>query len=174
MRLFLAVRPSPEVLQFALFTQDTLRSVIDRQGVRFAAPTKMHLTLAFLGDDADPETTIATANRFLPGSGKLSLTVGGIGTFPSAERPKTIWLGVHGADLGRLAATTQQEYALPETPYVGHLTLARVSPGSKTVGRLLMPLADNNQEMISWEATEVELMLTLPNGEYETLGRYFL
>lgn len=168
-RLFIALWPSAEATEQILDYQSALRTAITRQGVRFTAPDRIHLTLLFLGDNQD---TDQARERFLtirPRS--LDLTTGNLGAFPSMYRPRTIWLGVSADGLeehaGQITQALGSECAATEDPFVPHLTLARVSPGSKAVGRILM---DNEQLLaplsICWTTSELTLVESLPGGSY--------
>jgi len=172
MRLFLAIRLPDEVLSRTLEVQSALKDRITRQGVRFTPPHKIHLTLAFLGNDLEPEEADRIA-RGVDFSNALSLSLGSVGAFPDMNRPKTVWFGVDGEGLGQLAGRLGEAFGLPLSQFVGHVTLARVSPASKAVGRLLRDFAAEAANA-TWLATEVELIASLPSGEYETLNRYAL
>jgi 2'-5' RNA ligase len=177
MRLFLAIRLPEDAMGRACEVQEALRERITRQGVRFTAPHKMHLTLAFLGNDLEPEEAHRVAAATLAGRRALHLELAGLGAFPHMERPKTIWLAVQGEGLGELAAQLARAFALGDAPFVGHVTLARVSPASKAVGWLLREYVRELRapsQPIDWLASEVELIASLPGGEYETLQRYSL
>lgn len=175
MRLFLAISLSEGALQRACDVQTQLRSRITRQGVRFTAPHKIHLTLAFLGNGLEPDEADRTTGAAAPGDGPLQLTLGGIGAFPGLARPKTIWLGVSGDGLSGLAGRVGAAFGLDPAPFAGHVTLARVSPASKAVGRLLQAfLREADRADVSWIAEELHLIASHPNGEYELLRSYRL
>lgn len=101
-------------------------------GLRLPAAAQMHLTLHFLGeaelDRADAVLRPAPSPRF-------SLTLEGVGQFPSAGGSVTLWAGVrknpellvlHGA----IGAALVREGFRPESrPYAPHITLARWEPG---------------------------------------------
>jgi 2'-5' RNA ligase len=174
MRLFLAIRPPTSVIEFAVATQELLSPTILRQGVRFSAPQKMHLTLGFLGDEMDVHKAKDTCASIFPAFGKLALEVGGLGGFPNMDRPKSIWMGVSGEGLEQLSEMIRQAFNLDESTFQGHLTIARVSPGSKAVGRALASFSQTYSSALKWGAADVELLATAPNGEYEVLSRYSL
>jgi 2'-5' RNA ligase len=174
MRLFLAIRLPEPVIQFAVELQERLKPAIARQGVRFASPAKMHLTLAFLGDDMDPDRADSIARSCLAGRGPVQLASGTLGAFPDVARPRAIWLGVNGFGLTELVASLSQALELKDEPYQGHITLARVSPGSKAVGKALKPFLLQDREAITWRVDEVDLLTTGPDGDYQKLNQYFL
>lgn len=94
-----------------------------------------HLTLLFLGE-VPPERTGPIVAALAPvgaGTAPFDLTLDGVGAFPSAERPRVVWLGAtEGAEpLARLARDVRTALAgegEPDRrdPFVPHLTLFRV------------------------------------------------
>ncbi len=118
----------------------------DRETSRTSAPE--HLTLLFLGEipaERVPPIVAALAPvgaRTAP----FDLTLEGIGAFPSAERPRVVWMGATaGADaLVRLAAEVRAALADEGEPgrrdtFVPHLTLFRVrSPDDRRRARDLL------------------------------------
>jgi 2'-5' RNA ligase len=159
---------------------DRLKEALSRQGVRFTATDKIHLTVRFLGnvdEDRFPEAVSALAAN-LAGMQAPELTVAGLGAFPSANRPGIVWAGVQG-DIALLHSRTTEatdDFAEKEEtkPYHPHLTLARVSPPSQKVGRALQPLlAEFGDEVLArWTPTELVLVQTMPGGQYETRAAF--
>lgn len=106
----------------------------DHGRVRWVSTAGLHLTLKFLGS-TDPgrlaavrEVVAATAVEARP----AELGLRGVGAFPSAGRPRVLWMGlVHGREeLAGIAAGLDARLAPlgwpPETrPFRAHLTLAR-------------------------------------------------
>jgi RNA 2',3'-cyclic 3'-phosphodiesterase len=100
---------------------------------RSSAPE--HLTLLFLGEVTN-ERVGTIEQALLPVGARLApfdLTLEGVGAFPSAERPRVVWVGatVGASELGRLArevrsALAGEAAASREDPFVPHLTLLRV------------------------------------------------
>lgn len=139
-RTFIAVDVSPEVQIMARrLIQKLTQAGVD---YRWVAPENMHLTLKFLGNIQDREVpdvcravTSAVAN--LP---PISVTVRGLGAFPSRARPRILWMGIeHGHD--ELIALQQAvEAALhplgflrERQDYRPHLTLGRQPAGQRDV-----------------------------------------
>ncbi len=100
-------------------------------GLRLIPTAQMHLTLHFLGEM--PVEPVVVALTGFAGS-TFTLTVDGVGCFPSAARPSILWTGfrqsleltnLHKA-LGAALATTGFQ---PESrSYHPHITLARCRP----------------------------------------------
>jgi 2'-5' RNA ligase len=125
-----AVRTKLEALQRSL-AQGT-------EEARWVGPDAFHLTLAFLGDVADPDLNtvclaVAESVRKQP---RFSLQVRGLGAFPDAGRPRVLWAGIDG-DLEALAsvqraafdAATRAGYRPADERFHPHVTLARLKPG---------------------------------------------
>jgi 2'-5' RNA ligase len=99
----------------------------------------MHLTLQFLGEvPADTINDVCLAvTEAVADCEPLELEIRGLGAFPNARRPRTIWLGV-AAGCEELAAVQKRaQKALkklgfkPESrAFSPHLTLGRVREGT--------------------------------------------
>ncbi len=116
---------------------------------RWVEPEKFHLTLAFLGDVPDADLTllcrtVADAVLSFP---PFELSLEGLGVFPDPTRPRVVWAGVTGSDLEQLsvtqkavaAAVASVGYPLEDDRFSPHITLGRLKPGARAVGRLLPP-----------------------------------
>jgi RNA 2',3'-cyclic 3'-phosphodiesterase len=94
-----------------------------------------HLTVQFLGE-VSPERVGAISSALreaVAGFPPFDLTLAGVGAFPSAERPRVVWMGAtDGADraraLARRVATALTPVGFPPESgdFVPHLTLFRV------------------------------------------------
>jgi 2'-5' RNA ligase len=134
-RLFVAL-PVPESVRGAIAAgQDELRQKLAPGSVRWTPADQLHLTLRFLGEvDAgrvtDLTNDLQTACAPLPA---FDLVASGLDFFPHAQKPRVLWVGV--ADAGAallnlwaaaLAATNPYAAEVPESQYVGHITIGRV------------------------------------------------
>ena len=154
------------------------------EGARWVGPEAFHLTLAFLGDVADPDLNavclaVAGSVRNLP---RFSLEVRGLGAFPDAGRPRVLWAGIEG-DLDALAAVrraafdaaTLAGYRPADERFHPHVTLARLKPG-RGASADLGPLIERRR---AWRAgafpadTVITFAsTTTPDGPaYASLGR---
>jgi 2'-5' RNA ligase len=177
-RAFVAVVPPPAALATAGEAVNALRGTY--AGVTWVPVERMHLTLAFLGDVTDDVAArvgsgLAEAVRdVLP----FALRVEGGGAFPRAARPNVLWAGVTG-DVDALDALARKAFrvaraagvAMERTPYVPHLTVARVRrrdlDGSAAVAALDAVRGE------PWQVTEAVLMRSHlgPKPSYEPLAR---
>lgn len=155
MRLFVAVRPPPEVVA-------TLAALArpERRGLRWTPPEQWHVTLRFFGPvDAD----------------QVGAAVRGVAEAAAAEPPASARLGPEVGRFGRrvlhvpvaglesLAAAVVSRTAdvgLPPDPrpFAGHLTLARNRGKASLAGLAGAGVAAR------WEVDEVAVMASVPQA----------
>jgi 2'-5' RNA ligase len=135
-RTFIAL-PLPGALRTKLEAiQKALAPKVD--GARWVGPDAFHLTLAFLGDVADPDLNavcLAVAESVRE-QRRFTLEVRGLGAFPGAGHPRVLWAGIEG-DLDALAAVQRAAfdaairagYRPADERFHPHVTLARLKPG---------------------------------------------
>ena len=121
--------------------------------VKWVAAENLHLTLKFLGEVPTIElaeicqrVTSAVAN-----CDPLEMVFDHVGAFPSAERPRTLWMGVGADDEAVLQVHEQVEQALMEMGFRGehrqfhpHVTLGRLRSSLATSGALAEVLQTAN------------------------------
>jgi len=147
LRTFIAVEIDDRLRATAAKVAEELRAA--RADVSWVAPHNMHLTLKFLGDVAEdriPRIGDALAEA-LAGAAPFELELLGVGAFPNAARPRTIWLGTGSgkAQLDLLAerveaAVTRLGFPPEDRPFHGHLTLGRVRRASPALAELALML----------------------------------
>jgi 2'-5' RNA ligase len=107
--------------------------------VRWVHDEGLHLTLKFYGEVA-PERleVIEEAVRFAgKGTGTLALRLDELGAFPSAARPRVLWMGIEAPPAltllhERLERTGEAIGFPPEgKPFQAHVTLGRVREGHR-------------------------------------------
>jgi RNA 2',3'-cyclic 3'-phosphodiesterase len=162
-RLFVSLRPPPDVLDALARTVSDLRTT---------RPDQWHVTLAFLGEVADPQPLVPALDLAAAATAPLELRLRGGGFF---RGPGVLYAGLAGDvdGLRRLAgrvqgAVRQAGVDLEERPYRPHLTVAR---------RLRRdPGVLEGHESRSWTATELELVRSrlAATVEHEVLSRHRL
>lgn len=137
-RIFVAVQVAPHI-------RGALASIPDRLGtasrmLRWVPPDNLHLTLRFLGEITGTQAArVAEAARQAARTAMpFSITLAGLGAFPSPRRPRVVWVGIaDGADrLTALAGALEEEIVhrkFPREPrsFQPHLTVARVRAGGR-------------------------------------------
>lgn len=157
----------------------------DIPNARWTDPKAFHITLAFLGDVDDTELNAVcrsvehAAARFEP----FELRLEGLGAFPNAERPRTIWAGLTGPGLEPLKeiqqavfnAVREAGYPPPDDRFSPHVTLGRLKPGrdpSPELGALMRHYA--RWSAGSFPVTDVVTFASHPTPEgpsYTALAR---
>jgi len=175
MRLFFALDLPERV-------KETLADVQERYKVlrgSWTAPSKLHLTLAFLGEQ--PEEALPLLQRIgvevAEGRAAIQLRTAALGGFPRSREARVLWLGLEpNPSLGALAwdlqaALAAKRVALDRKPFAAHLTLARFrSP-------LDIALLDSAPEPLAFDARELVLYrshLLAKGARYEALGIFRL
>lgn len=137
MRLFAAL-PIPDPARSAIIAYlDGLRRT--DWPVRWIKPEGIHLTLKFYGEVV-PERldVIEEALRFaVVGTGPIPLRITELGAFPTASRPRVLWIGVDAPPAlellqDRLERGGEEIGFPPEgVPFQPHVTLGRVREGHR-------------------------------------------
>ena len=144
LRTFVAIEIPGEIRHRATRMVREMQESTD--SVRWVDTENLHVTLKFLGDVEDREiysVCRAAANSVEP-LNPFSVSCCGIHAFPSAQRPKTIWLGIDDphmelTNLFNRLDIELSEIGYPREPrkYTPHLTLGRVQHGRRNLGDLV-------------------------------------
>ncbi|HWL34992.1 MAG TPA: RNA 2',3'-cyclic phosphodiesterase [Frankiaceae bacterium] len=174
MRAFVAVVPPPSALAPLVRAVEPLRDL----PASWVPAERLHLTLVFLGEVADPLPYGAALAEAVAGTEPFALRVAGAGAFPRPARPRVLWAGVEGevealAGLARVARRTARAARIDveRKPYVPHVTVARVRrrdvDGTDAVAALAAV------DGAPWHVSEVVLMRSVlgPRPEYTVLRR---
>jgi 2'-5' RNA ligase len=114
----------------------------DRQ-LRWVDPRIAHLTVKFYGETATDRLPVLQRALADATSRARAVTLGtsGVGVFPSASRPRVVWLGLAGdiahiEQLARAVEATSDAAGVPreQRPFKAHITIARVRDGADTHG----------------------------------------
>lgn len=142
MRLFVAIRLPPCVVERLTLLRTELRDFDDV--LHYTEKTGLHITLAFLGDisDDDEEILSTALKSACTDFGRLSLAIGGGGSFPENDAAQVLWLRVEGQvnrlrDLHKLVLATLEAQSVPlgNRPFSPHVSIARVSRTANIVDR---------------------------------------
>jgi 2'-5' RNA ligase len=134
LRSFIAVEVPARIQDAIAQSIASVKNVLPKPLVRWVAQQNVHLTLKFLGDvsSTNLERLAEAVGKEAASHGMFSISVGGLGAFPSTRRARVIWLGLKAPpDLealwrGMEAVTTQLGYDQEERPFSAHLTVGRV------------------------------------------------
>jgi 2'-5' RNA ligase len=151
--------------------------------VKWVEPHNLHLTLKFLGEVHEREITqvCRTVARGAAQVDAFELEVRGAGAFPTAARPRTVWLGATVGAESMIVLHDRVEAALAELGYreehrrfQTHLTIGRVrgsGPSIAELGQLLVEQADFEAGCMTVEkATVFCSTLTADGPIYEVIG----
>jgi len=124
--------PHPILSKIGEIQQRIRRS---RADVSWVKAEQIHLTLKFLGNIEDEQVTGISSimGEVAAKRSAFTLSVKGLGAFPSIRNPRVIWLGLHGWEETLAPLQKEMEKKLevmgfePEgRAYLPHLTLGRV------------------------------------------------
>lgn len=132
LRLFVAINFSDAVRSRIADAVAPLREA--GYPVRWVRPELVHLTLKFLGDvDPDKVDGVGSAlGETVPRSRAFVLPVGGAGAFPTARKPRIIWVGCEGVPALELLqheierAMSDVGFPIEGRAFRPHLTVGRV------------------------------------------------
>lgn len=159
-RAFVAIKPPPDLRQAI----ETIRHALDTRADnwRWVKPENVHLTLKFFGNVAtDAVAPITQAmQRAVEGQEAFRLTLRTLGCFPSATRPRVLWMGLDDPRRTLVSlyqrledALEKQGFSPEKRPFHPHLTLARtkreMAPG--TLGDIIRTYQDQQFGTINIE-----------------------
>jgi 2'-5' RNA ligase len=132
-RAFIAIE-IPETIRHELVKiQNTFKPLFQKAKVSWVQPSHLHLTLIFLGDIAyEAVAKIINGCRFIESATSFELTLGRIGFFPEAGKPRVLWFGYEPSeDLMQLQARMEasiEEAGFPaeKRKFSPHVTCARI------------------------------------------------
>ncbi len=146
LRTFLAIPVTSTVRSELASWQTRLRGRFPDRGVTWVDPEHFHITLVFLGD-----VEWSALNRLsrvvetaCDGILSVSVSVQGLGGFPSLKRPRGLWAGLEGASVSTLTSLNRRLVAgleamdIPtgDDRFHSHITIARIkTPRGRRRGR---------------------------------------
>jgi 2'-5' RNA ligase len=154
------------------------------RGARWVAPQNLHLTLRFLGETDEPalSTLSETVASTVRECQQFALEFRGIGFFPSAKKPRVLWVGIDKPPEVLLKLQRELESAArrhgfePERrDFSPHLTLARFrkpQSGPRFV-ELARDLSEHPFGISSVEEVVLYRSVLKPGGpQYHVLQRF--
>jgi 2'-5' RNA ligase len=167
-RAFIAINLPAEVREKLERVQRELKSALADSDVRWTKPEQVHLTLKFLGDIAADslEDLKRAIQRACEGIAPFLLRAESLGVFPDSQKPRVIWVDVHGETdfLRRLQERVEQETVawreLEQRTFQPHLTLARVHKLKPQEAQILREKirGQTAAQFGTWRAVQVDLM----------------
>ena len=183
-RVFVSVGLSAEARETLVDAVERIRQEVP-DGIQWARPGGMHLTLKFLGNipSANVPPLLRCVEESASGSRGFGLELTGLGMFPNRRKPRVLWAGV-GGDLDALSSLQQAAedainalgYPPEQRPFRPHITLGRprrsVSDAQLArIGEVVSGLAPPNP--VDWQVDSVDVMRSElhPSGaRYTVLG----
>ncbi len=173
MRLFVAVRPPPDI-------RDELLAMMGGvAAARWQDDDQLHCTLRFIGEvDRHAASAVAEALGQVRHPA-IAARLGSLGTFTTRGRPHALWIGVEPvAALTTLhhkvdQALVRAGIAADTRSYVPHITLARLGRDVGSLGAVLGSRCTAAEFVIN-SLTLYESTLTREAAVYRSLAHYAL
>ncbi|MBI3922319.1 MAG: RNA 2',3'-cyclic phosphodiesterase [Armatimonadetes bacterium] len=184
MRLFLAMELDESIrTRIHSFQQILMSTGAD---VKWVRAQNLHLTLKFLGEvDSDQAATMLETVRQVTRSHRpFEAEILGVGAFPKAKDPRTLWVGIRGGSEQTLHLYHETEAALEplglpreKKVFSPHITVGRCRSmrGSQELLALLRQNADQAFGVAPVRAVTLFQSQLTPNGPvYTSLGEAVL
>lgn len=137
-RAFIAIPLPSEIQQRLDQVMLQLRQhlqTLPKSTVHWVPSGNIHLTLKFLGDVSFSNLDLLKKMLLSEVKGKLpfEFSLGGVGAFPNASRPRVVWVGIQAPpelqvlQSGIEGMVEKLGYNREERPFSPHLTLGRVA-----------------------------------------------
>ena len=135
-RVFIAIDISDEARRKIAAYIGDLRRNTDTASIKFERPEKLHITLKFMGDidHENLQKVVSAVDLIADRYDSLELEVARTGVFPSAAKPRILWLGLNGGPLASIAKDVEEAseplgFPSEKREYKPHLTIGRVRQG---------------------------------------------
>jgi len=145
LRLFIAADLPPDLLRGLNESLEQLRTRPEVESARWTVPANQHVTLKFLGwvDAGTVDEVEATLASVASSHEPSTITLAGLGAFPSERRARVLWMslddpaGLLTALAGDLeTALVPVGFEAEKRGFSPHLTLARFKPPASLAGVL--------------------------------------
>lgn len=181
-RTFLGIDVGEDIRDRLVALQEELAAV--EAEVKWVEPENLHITLLFLGEVDQRETVdiCRAAQRAIETMPAFVLSIEGVGCFPNARRPRTLWVGCgKGADeVGVVHDAIEApllemgSYRRETRKYTPHVTLGRVkgdTPRDALARALVKQQTWSGGEVLVREVQVMKSELTSDGPIYTVLGR---
>ena len=183
-RVFVSVGLSADARDQLVEAVTRIRAEVP-EGIQWASPDGMHLTLKFLGNIPSSHVSplLACVEELANANPVFGLNLAGLGMFPNRRKPRVLWAGA-GGDLDVLSSLQQAAedainalgYPPEQRPFRPHITLGRprrTVPDAQLVriGAVVSGLTP--PAPVSWRVESVDVMRSElhPSGaRYTVLG----
>ena len=134
MRTFIAADLTQDILQKINKIMQYFEAQAPPGAIKWVDTHNLHLTIKFLGDIKEEilPSVKDLIHETLEGFSPFSISVETLGMFPNQNRPRVIWLGIHGGEPLRKihyaleGALTKAGVKREDRDFHPHLTLGRV------------------------------------------------
>jgi 2'-5' RNA ligase len=160
-RTFIAVRVDAGEMLREVF--DILKTALKGESVRWVDISKMHITLAFLGDTSEEMISEVSdkLRSVCDNFKKFEFAISGIGVFRNLNDPRVIWAGIENSgtfsELFKLVKSGLDETGISteEREFKPHLTLGRIKwlKDRKALEGLVSKYSDHKFQIVN--VTEV-------------------
>lgn len=182
LRTFVAVEINAAIRKEAVALIDALSGTM--ADAKWVEPENLHVTLKFLGDVHEREIA-EVCQAVAQGAAQIEpfdLEIRGAGAFPTAARPRAVWLGAGEGESQMIRLHDHIEAALAELGYreehrryQTHVTIGRVrgvGPAIAELGRQIAEYAEFEAGRLNVQKVTVfSSELTSDGPIYEVLGR---
>jgi len=185
-RAFIAIRMSRRV-------EDEIAGAIDElarasEGIKWVRRENLHVTLKFLGAAVNPrklEPLAEALHGVANSTTEFDAMASGVGGFPNLDRPRIVWVGLHGVEAGTLAALASRVegaaaacgFERERKRWTGHLTIGRVRDDRHLGGLHAAAAAMRDREFGTSKIESLTLYRSHLGGEasqYEPLATFLL
>ncbi|MBI4040152.1 RNA 2',3'-cyclic phosphodiesterase [Candidatus Daviesbacteria bacterium] len=172
MRFFIALEIPEESKRQLAEVQQQLQQIIPQ--ARLTLAEKLHLTIAFIGEQPDELTgqLVELIKKAVTGISPFEVTPAYIDGFPKLHHPHTLWIGVKG-DIDKLLLIRERikdslvnlKLAVDERRYTPHIAVAKINnnfnldPSAEAKLQQLM-----TQKFQSIKITSIKLFESIPEG----------
>ncbi|MDT8381724.1 MAG: RNA 2',3'-cyclic phosphodiesterase [Brevefilum sp.] len=141
MRTFVAIDFSPQIRGKIGEIIKYFKTQTPDYALKWVEPQNLHMTIKFLGEISEGhlQTIKDLLSDTIKGRSSFEIEVTGMGMYPSAHKPRVIWLGIEGSgplkDIHKSLDQALQKASIPpdKRGLSPHLTIARIRRNVETL-----------------------------------------